>query len=43
LLDSIVSERVHDLRPVEQPTLLVHRETILHVAIAEDFGQAAPT
>jgi hypothetical protein len=43
LLDGIVAEGVHDLRAVEQPTLLVHRETILHVAIAEDLGQSTPT
>jgi hypothetical protein len=43
LLDGVVAERVDHLRPVEQPTLLVHRKTILDVPVAEDLGQVAPT
>src|SRR5207247_108600 len=37
LFDGVVAERVHDLRAVEQTSLLVDAQTILHVAVLEDL------
>src|SRR5205807_8212315 len=41
LLDRIVAERVHDLRPVEQPALLFDRQPVLDEPVAEDLRQPA--
>jgi hypothetical protein len=42
LLDRVVSERMHDLGTIEESTLLLRREAILDVTIAENLGQSAP-
>src|SRR6266511_1205157 len=38
-LDRLVPERVHDLRPVQQATLLLRVEAVLDIAILKDIGQ----
>src|SRR5439155_1351940 len=41
LEEVVAAERVHDLRAVEQASLLVDAQTVLHVAVLEDLRQPA--
>jgi hypothetical protein len=40
-VDVLLAERVHDVGPLEQPSLLLRRQAVLDVAILEDLREVA--